>query len=386
MKTISILGSTGSIGKSVLEVISHYSEGFRVIGLTTRKNFQIIQRQIKKYNPKIVGIVDPVIAEKVKKNFPSLNIEVGEEGIVKVAKEKVDILVVAIVGIAALKPTLAAIQHNHTIALANKEIIVASGKLLMEEVKKREIQILPLDSEPCAIFQIYKNIKRDDVKRVIITASGGPFYNLNEKKLWEVTPEMALKHPVWQMGQKITIDSATLMNKGFEIITIHWLFDLQMEKIQVVIHPEAKIHAMVELKDGFTFSLLSPPDMKYVINYLLHYPTRTPYPFPTPSLEIESLHFYPPDEKKFPALKLCREAERKGGTTPAVLNACNEVAVEAFLQRKIRFPQIWKLCQEVVKKHTPEPLSWEGMWKADAWAREECRKLVVDYEKDRSYS
>ncbi|MCD6521384.1 1-deoxy-D-xylulose-5-phosphate reductoisomerase, partial [Candidatus Calescamantes bacterium] len=264
MKTISILGSTGSIGKSVLEVISHYSEEFQVIGLTTRRNFQIIQRQIKKFNPKIVGIVDPVTAEKVKRNFPSLKIEVGEEGIVRVAKEKVDILVVAIVGIAALKPTLAAIQHNHTIALANKEIIVASGKLFMEEVKKRKIQILPLDSEPCAIFQVYKNIKRDDVKRVIITASGGPFYNLKEKELWEVTPEMALKHPVWQMGQKITIDSATLMNKGFEIITIHWLFDLQMEEIQVVIHPEAKIHAMVELKDGFTFSLLSPPDMKYV--------------------------------------------------------------------------------------------------------------------------
>ena len=380
MKTLTVLGSTGSIGQSVLEVISWYPGEFEVVGLTTRKNIEILASQIEKFHPRLVGVEDREAARILRREFPSLRIEEGEEGIEQVAREEVDMVVVAIVGMAALSPTLSALPRVKEVALANKEILVSGGALLMEEFRRNKVRIFPLDSEPCGIYQLLEGRNREEIKRVIITASGGPFYSRNKRELWEITPQEALRHPVWKMGDKITIDSATLMNKGFEVIVVRWLFDLEISCIDVLIHPEAKIHALVEMKDGFIYSVLSPPDMKYVINYILHYPERRVFPSPQDPL-LTPFHFSLPDETKFPALRIARDVLLKGGTFPAVLNAANEVAVSSFIQGKIKFPQIWELCEEVLRRYHPYPYTWEGIWQADHWAREEMERLVRENEK-----
>ena len=377
MKTITVLGSTGSIGRNVLEIVSLFPEDFKVIGLTCNRNIDLLIEQIKKFSPEIDGIREEEKADYVKKIFPELSVEGGEEGLKKVAKRKSDLVVVAIVGISALFPTLEAIRNGNNIALANKEILVAGGKLFMDEVKKSRITLFPLDSEHCAIFQILEKLPRKKVKNVIITASGGPFYNLSKEEINNITPQQALKHPVWKMGKKITIDSASLMNKGFEVITAHWLFDLNWENIKVVVHPEAVIHAMVEMIDGTTFALFSQPDMRIPIQFVLNYPERKNSPFSFSLSQFSKLSFQPPDENKFPALRLAKEAGKKGGTYPAVLNACNEYLVEAFISGKIKFPQIWEICEEILQEHKPcYNLKWEEIMDSDKWAREKAKEAV----------
>ncbi len=382
MKTLTILGSTGSIGRNVLEVVSNFPEKFKIVGLTSNRNVDVLIEQIHRFNPEVVGIRGRKEAEELKRKFPSLKVEAGEEGIEEVAKQKVDLVIVAIVGIAGLKPTLSAVKKGNDIALANKEILVAGGKVFMEEVKRAGINLFPLDSEHCAIFQILDKFPQSDVKKVIITASGGPFYHLSPEKLCTITVEEALKHPVWKMGKKITIDSATLMNKGFEVITAHWLFDIEWDKIEVVIHPEAIVHAMVEMIDGTTLAFIAPPDMKIPIQYVLTYPEKVSSPFHFTLTGFNKLSFFPPDERKFPALRLTREVGEKGGTYPAVLNASNEVVVEAFLAGEIKFPSIWEICEEVVSKHKSvlNP-GWREIFQADSWAREVTSKIVENYEK-----
>ncbi len=382
MKAITILGSTGSIGRNVLEVISQFPEKFKVVGLTSNRRVDILIEQIRKFKPQFVAIGERKEAEYLKKTFPSLKIEAGEEGIEKVAGQKADLVVVSIVGMAGLKPTLSAIRTGNDIALANKEILVAGGEVFMQEIKRAGIKLFPLDSEHCAIFQILERFSPKALKKVIITASGGPFYNLSREELATITSKDALKHPVWKMGRKITIDSATLMNKGFEVITAHWLFGIDWNRIEVVIHPEAIVHAMVEMIDGTSLAFISPPDMKLPIQFILTYPERVPSPCSLAISEFNKLSFFPPDEKKFPALRLSREAGEKGGTYPATLNASNEVAVEAFLEGKIGFHSIWEICDEVLSRHQPclNP-GWKEILSADSWAREVTRKIVENYAK-----
>ncbi len=383
MKRITILGSTGSIGRNVLEVINTVGEEFEVVALSTYQNISLLEEQIKKFSPSMVAVKDEEKGKILKSKFPHLSVLWGEEGILEIARKKVDLVVVAIVGMAALLPTREAIKAGNDLALANKEIVVSTGERLMEEVKKRGVRIFPLDSEHSAIFQILEGKKKEEVEKIILTASGGPFYHCSSDQLYNLSVEEALRHPVWKMGKKITIDSATLMNKGFEVITAHWLFNLDWEKIQVLIHPQAMIHAIVEMRDGFSFALLATPDMKGPIQYVLTYPQRRKGLIKKMKWEeLTNLSFFLPDEEKFPALRIAREAGKKGMTYPAVLNAANEVCVQAFLEKKIKFPHIWEISQRVLSSHRPVPNpDWDKLMEADRWGRQEAWKLVEEYEK-----
>ena len=384
MKEITILGSTGSIGKNTLEVVSQLHNQFRVVGLSARGNIELLKQQVDKFHPKWVAIADEEKGEDFKKNSKGLleGVFVGEEGIRKLAGEKVDFVVMAIVGSAGLRPTLEAIRVGNDIALANKEVLVIAGREIMEEAQKRNVKIFPLDSEHCAIFQSIENVKREEIHKVILTASGGPFYNYDVEKLSSIKAKDALCHPVWKMGEKITIDSATLMNKGFEVIAARWLFDLDWDKIEVVIHPQAIIHSLVEFVDGITVAILAHPDMKIPIKYVLTYPKRMKGEFKPIDLKgISQLTFFNPDEEKFPSLRLAYTAGKTGGTLPAVLNASNEIAVEAFLKDKISFPQIWQVTESVMNKHKPKlNHGWEDIWEADRWARKEANSIIENYE------
>ncbi len=380
MKEITILGSTGSIGQNTLEVVSQLHDQFRVVGLSTRRNIELLRKQVDKFHPRWVAIADEEKGEIFKKNSKGLLEEVfiGEEGVRKLAGKKVDLVVAAIVGSAGLLPTLEAIKSGNDIALANKEVLVMAGKEVMEEAKKKNVKIFPLDSEHCAIFQSIEGRKEDEIRKVILTASGGPFYNYDVDEFSSIKAKDALSHPVWKMGRKITIDSATLMNKGFEVIAARWLFNLDWDKIEVVIHPQAIIHSLVEFVDGITVAILAYPDMKIPIKYVLTYPERTKSEFkPIDLEEISQLTFFKPDEKKFPALRLAYTAGKIGGTMPAVLNASNEIAVETFLKDKISFPQIWQVTESVIDKHKPKfNHGWEDIWEADRWARKEASSII----------
>lgn len=380
MKEITILGSTGSIGQNTLAVVSQLRDQFRVAGLGTRRNIELLKKQVDKFHPRWVAIADEEKGEIFKKNSKGLVEEVfiGAEGTRKLAGKKVDLVVAAIVGSAGMMPTLEAIKTGNDIALANKEVLVIAGKEVMEEAKKRNVKIFPLDSEHCAIFQSIEKNKKEEIRRIILTASGGPFYNYDVDKFSSIKAKDALSHPVWKMGEKITIDSATLMNKGFEIIAARWLFDIDWDKIEVVIHPQAVIHSLVEFVDGMTFAVLAHPDMKIPIKYVLTYPERTKGDFkPIDLNEISKFTFSEPDEVKFPALRLAYTAGKIGGTLPAVLNASNEVAVETFLKDKISFPQIWQVTESVMNKHKPKfNHGWEDIREADRWAREEANSII----------
>ncbi|HIE43613.1 MAG TPA: 1-deoxy-D-xylulose-5-phosphate reductoisomerase, partial [Candidatus Omnitrophica bacterium] len=322
MKEITILGSTGSIGRSVLDIISASPHKFSVAGLSTCENIELLGEQVSKFNPKWVAIADEGKGEDFKKRFSGHLNEVflGSEGIAELAEKKVDLVVVAIVGAAGTHPTLKAIRKGNNIALANKEVLVIAGKELIEEARRRRVRIFPLDSEHCAIFQMIENRKKEEVHKVILTASGGPFYNLDVSKFASIRPEEALSHPVWEMGEKITVDSATLMNKGFEVIAAKWLFDLDWDKIEVMLHPQAIVHSLVEFIDGVTLALLACPDMKGPIAYILNYPERIRGELkPTDLTKVSPLTFYAPDVKKFPSLQLAYSAGKIGGTMPAVL-------------------------------------------------------------------
>ncbi len=377
VKKLAILGSTGSIGQNTLEIVRNHPDKFSVCSLGAGGNVELLLEQAKEFRPNLVGIADAAAAEKAMDGLKALGIECvcGEEGACAVASHPdADMLVSAIVGAAGLLPTLEAISTGKDIALANKETLVMAGDLVNRKVKEANVKLIPVDSEHSAIFQACVGQNQKDIGRLILTASGGPFLYSEPVDLIEVTPEQALDHPRWDMGPKISIDSATMMNKGLEIIEAHWLFGLPPEKIDVVIHPQSIIHSMAEFVDGSVLAQLSVADMKGPISYALSYPDRLPDVLPSLSLtELETLTFMQPDEEKFPSLELAREALRIGGTAPAVLNAANEEAVYAFLRNEIGFTEIFHLVDHVLGRHeiSGNP-DLEAITQADAWAREKA--------------
>ncbi len=374
-RKIVVLGSTGSVGINTLRVVESLGDRFQVIGLTARKNINLLEKQIRKFHPKIVALVDKKSARELRGRFKSMRVMSGQEGVIEVARLKeADLVVSAIVGTSGLMPTLEAINAIKKIALANKEALVMAGEIVMQEAHKRGVEILPVDSEHSAIFQCLKKEGRGKVSRIILTASGGPFLDWSLSRLKSVTPQEALKHPTWEMGKKITIDSATLMNKGLEVIEAYHLFGIDIDRIEVVIHQEAIIHSLVEFVDGTMLAHLGTPDMRLPIQYALTYPERLPTPLKKLDLtKIRRLTFQKPDTKRFPCLKLAYESARIGGTAPAVLNATNEIAVSLFLKKKIGFMEIPRMIKKVLNRHKPiKNPTLSKILKADAWAREEA--------------
>ena len=382
MKNISLLGSTGSIGCNVLEVVRQFPGRFRIVGLAAGSNGKLLRDQIEAFNPELVAIGDATLARDLAQSLPAgwtEKIRVGGEGNVAVATlASADTVVSSIVGAAGLTPTLAAIEAEKNIALANKETLVMAGDLVMAAVKRRKVSLLPIDSEHNAIAQALGAGKRGDVSKLILTASGGPFRELTVRDLWQVSPEQALAHPNWSMGKKISIDSATLMNKGLEVIEARWLFDLEVEDIEVLIHPQSIVHSMVEFIDGSVIAQMGIPDMRLPIAYALSFPERLRLNLPRLNLATaRDLSFSRPDFERFPALKLAYQVCRRGGTLPAVLNAANEIAVEAFLNREIRFPEIAMVVAETVNRQPrEEATSITAILDADLSARMQAQSLV----------
>jgi 1-deoxy-D-xylulose-5-phosphate reductoisomerase len=390
MKNISILGSTGSIGTSTLKIIEKYPNKFKVIGITAGKNISLLLKQIEKFSPQVVAVMDKGMAQKLKKLIGKLKVSIyfGMEGFCKVATlPDVDMVMSAIIGSAGLIPTLEAIKAGKDIALANKETLVMAGPLIMKIVGEKKVRLFPVDSEHSAIFQSILGHKSNEVRKIILTASGGPFIHHSFKDLERVTPEEALAHPKWKMGGKISIDSATFMNKGLEIIEACFLFNLPPEKIEVCIHKEAIVHSMVEYHDGSVVAQLSLPDMKLPIAYALSFPERLDLGSSSLDLtKIGNLTFLKPDLKRYEALKLAYNAATVAGTMPTVLNASNEVAVEAFLERKIGFLEIIKLVKSVIDNHEVKKINClEDVLEADRWARSFTYELIsIKYPKLRS--
>lgn len=379
MKRLAILGSTGSIGQSALDVVSRNKELFKVVALAAGKNLDILERQIKTFNPELIAIADREGASLLTSRVNGLEILSGNEGMDYVAAyNKADFVLSAIVGFAGLLPTLAAVKEGKTVGLANKESLVVAGEIVMKEAKKSGAKIIPVDSEHSAIFQCLEGRNRHSVKRIILTASGGPFLGKNKKELDKVTVDDALRHPNWEMGKKITIDSATLMNKGLEVIEAHYLFGFSPDDIDVLIHPQSIVHSMVEFKDGSYIAQLSAPDMRGPIAYALSYPERISAPMPSLDLsKIEKLTFSKPDIECFPCLSYAYDAIRAGGTMPAVLNAANEVAVDAFLKREIGFNDIPVIIKNTMGLHNKKVItSIEEVIDADRWARQKANEQI----------
>ncbi len=381
MENISILGSTGSIGQSSLEVIDKLNNRFRVVGLAAGRNTQVLEKQIEKFKPKIVSVEKKEEAEELRGKFKdkSLHVTFSEEGAEEVAGfEENDIVVSAITGIDGLRPTLAALETGKKIALANKESMVAAGSLIQNLVEKSGAQIVPVDSEHSGIFQCLAKERVGNVKRVILTASGGPFFRSSSQEMEKITLDEALNHPRWKMGKKVTIDSATLMNKGLELIEAHWLFNIEPEKLEVLIHPQSIVHSLVEMKDGSVLAQLSPTDMKVPIQYALTYPEREDSSVPSLDLsQIKSLEFFEPDVEKFPLLKLARQALEEGASFPIVLNAANEVAVSAFLRTEIGFLEIAEIVSKAVENHPQrEVQNLENIFLVDRETRQMTRNLI----------
>ncbi|MBO5417925.1 MAG: 1-deoxy-D-xylulose-5-phosphate reductoisomerase [Clostridia bacterium] len=358
MRRIGIIGSTGSIGTQTLEVIKELnSEGqfsFEVTALSAGNNAKLLAEQAREFGVKLLCIDTEEGAQYLKEALKDLNPEilVGEEGLCALASSPMDVLVTAIVGMRGIKPTLAAIAEGTEIALANKETLVAAGEVVMAEAKRRNVRILPVDSEHSAILQCLQGEKRAEVDKIILTASGGPFRTMPEKDLEKVTAEDALKHPTWNMGGKITIDCASLMNKGLEVIEAKWLYDASYDDIDVVVHPQSIIHSMVKYRDGSVIAQLGNPTMKLPIQYALTYPSRVVSTVkPLDLSEIGTLTFEKPDTERFPCLKLAYEAGRTGGTLPAAMNAANEAAVALFFKGKIGFSQISRTVEKAMASH-----------------------------------
>ena len=381
MKRLAILGSTGSIGVSTLDIVEQFPERFKVVSLAAGVNTQLLKQQILQFRPKVISVLNRELSETLRRELASFPVDIvhGVEGLIQVATHpEVDQVVSALVGAVGLIPTLSAIKAGKNIALANKESLVMAGGLVMEEARQRQIQVLPVVSEHSAVFQALLGHRIEDVLRIILTASGGPFLHLPLGKLQEVTAREALRHPNWEMGRKITVDSASLMNKGLEVIEAHWLFDVPVEKIDVQIHPQSVIHSMVEYVDGSIVSQLGITDMRIPISYALAFPERLNLPFPRLNLfQKESLSFLPPDPERFPCLDLAYRAIKIGGTMPATLNAANEIAVNAFLDGALPFTKIPSLIRQVMEEHDLKPAqTLEDVLRADRWARETSRAIL----------
>jgi 1-deoxy-D-xylulose-5-phosphate reductoisomerase len=383
MKCITILGSTGSVGRNALDIISNYRDQFRVVALTAGENIDLLEGQIKSFSPEVVAVASEKAAKelqrKLRRKKSSLNILSGNDGVARAAGyEGSDFVLSAIVGAAGLIPTLSAIHSGKTIGLANKEALVMAGRIVTEEAKKHGVKILPVDSEHSAIFQCIEGKKKSDVRKIILTASGGPFAGKGIDELKEMKPEDALKHPSWRMGKKITIDSATLMNKGFEMIEAHYLFNIPPEKIDVLIHTQSIVHSIVEFHDRSCIAQLSMPDMRGPIAYALSYPERLKDVMKGLNLDrVDSLVFMKPDTVCFPCLSYAYRAMEVKGTMPSVLNAANEIAVEAFLKGMIKFTEIPHIIRDTMEKHDAMPdTELRAVIEADRWARKKAREFI----------
>ncbi len=379
MKNLSILGSTGSIGKNTAEVVRRYPEHFKVSGLAVMKNIELLEAQIKEFRPDVAAVYDESAAEALRKKNLPVEVLAGEEGVIEVARlNGVDMVVAAIVGSAGLLPTLAAVQAGKDIALATKEALVMAGEIIMSEVLRMGVKVIPVDSEHSAVFQCLSGREMSEVRRIILTASGGAFLNRSRADLDNVTPEEALKHPNWDMGRKITIDSATLMNKGLEVIEAFWLFAMPLEKIGVVVHPQSIVHSMVEFVDGSILAQMSVPDMKGAISYAVSYPDRLEDIVPDLNFaKLDALTFSEPDMNKYESLSLSYDALKAGGTMPAVLNTSNEVAVDAFLKGRIPFMGIPRLVSDTMAAHEVKACdSIENIIAASDWAKEKAMQLI----------
>ncbi len=383
VKRISILGSTGSIGQSTLSVVEKFPDRFKVVALAAGNNIDLLEQQARRFRPAMVSVVSPAAAEKLRGRLTDIGVRVhsGVEGLIETAAaEDAQTTVSAIVGTAGLVPTMAAIRAGKTIALANKEVLVTAGELVMDECRSRGVKLLPVDSEHSALFQCLHAGADKDVRKLILTASGGPFRNFSKQDLAKATLGQALKHPNWSMGKKITIDSATLMNKGLEVIEARWLFGMQPERIEVVVHPQSIVHSLVEYADGAVVAQLGMPDMKGPIAYALSYPDRLEGVSPALDLaRVGTLTFEEPDLERFPCLAYAFDALRAGGSMPAVLSAANETAVTYFLAEKIGYSDIARVIRKTMDAHTPSPIKTvEDALKADRWARREAERIIQD--------
>jgi 1-deoxy-D-xylulose-5-phosphate reductoisomerase len=383
MKNITILGSTGSIGTNALKIIESKPEEYRVLAITAGRNFELLFKQIKKFNPAVAAVSEKWMADELRnrlKNHSKTEIYWGQEGYARLAAlEESDTVISAIIGAAGLLPTYSAIKAGKTVALANKETMVMAGPIIMDIAKRLHVSIVPIDSEHSAILQSLQGHSRKDLSRIILTASGGPFRDLLPEEMEDLNPASALKHPNWTMGEKISIDSATMMNKGLEAIEARWLFDLSMEQIDILIHPESIVHSIVEYRDGSMIAQMGIPDMITPISYALSYPRHLETNLPPLNLEeIGSLTFKKPDMEKFKCLSLALEASKIGESMPAVLNGANEIAVDSFLKGRIKFLQIPSLVEKTMTKHRVFPIeSLEGVLEADQWARKTAEKELL---------
>ena len=409
-KRVVVLGATGSIGESALKVARDIPERMEIVGLTANSNAEKLAATANQIRPESLCLVDETKIEILRRGLEyKPRIFSGEVGLCEIAcLTNADMVLIAIVGTGGLRPALAAIEAGKDLAVASKEILVMAGEIVMREARDKSVQVLPVDSEHNAIFQCLEGKRStpnaesstldvgrsprrspstaeagwtldvSDVRRIILTASGGPFRETPAKQLVDVTVEQALKHPTWNMGPKITIDSATLFNKGLEMIEAHWLFGVEMKRVEVVIHPQSIVHSMVEFADGSTLAQLSHSNMCFPIQYAVTWPDRVPNTLPPLDFsKLSKLEFFTPRYHDFPALKLARRAGETGGTLPAVMNAANEIAVAAFLDRQVRFPQIWQTVEEVMNRHASvaHP-DLDAILRADQWAREEATGYV----------
>ena len=380
-RSIALLGATGSVGVSTLALVERFPERFRAVSLAAGRNVDLLAEQVRRHQPELVSVADEACAAELHARVPGYTgrVVAGPEGPLAVATHAgADIVVSALVGALGLEPTLAAIDAGKDVALANKEVLVVAGELVTRAARDRGVRLLPVDSEHNAIFQALHGHDRAEVRRLILTASGGPFLHHTAAELAHVTRADALKHPTWKMGPKITVDSATLMNKGLEVIEAHWLFDIEPERIDIVIHPQSIIHSMVEYIDGSVLSQMAVPDMTIPIAYALAYPHRLPLTH-LRTLDLPTagaLTFVAPDRERFPCLDLAYRALRAGGTMPAVLNAANEIAVARFLAEEIGYRDIPAVVAAVMNAHTPAPAAdLATLLAADRWAREQARTL-----------
>jgi 1-deoxy-D-xylulose-5-phosphate reductoisomerase len=379
-KRVVILGATGSIGESALKVARDIPDRMEIVGLAANSNAEKLAAAANETRAQSVCLVDEtkldILARELEYKPRILG---GEEGLLEIARlTNSEMVLVAIVGTGGLRPALAAIDAGKDLAVASKEILVMAGEIVMREARENDVNVLPVDSEHNAIFQCLEGKSSSDVRRIILTASGGPFREMPRKDFDSITPEQALKHPTWNMGPKITIDSATLFNKGLEMIEAHWLFGVEMQHVEVVIHPQSIVHSMVEFADGSTLAQMSYSNMCFPIQYAVTWPDRVPNTLPPLDFsKLSSLEFFTPRYEDFPALNLARRAGETGGTLPAVMNAANEVAVAGFLDRQVRFPDIWQIVGEVMSRHrsVAHP-NLDAILQADQWARKEARGML----------
>ncbi len=380
MKKIGVMGSTGSIGTQTLEIVRSYPDKLKVVALAAGKNVDLLEKQIREFKPSYAVMWSEEAAEDLKQRVADLDVKIGcgMDGLLEMAVlAEMEILVTAIVGMIGIRPTIEAIKHHKDIALANKETLVTAGHIIMPLAKENHVSILPVDSEHSAIFQSLQGNRRDQVKRILLTASGGPFRGKKRDELANMTVEDALKHPNWSMGRKITIDSSTLVNKGLEVMEAKWLFDVELDDIQVLVHPQSIIHSAVEYQDGAVIAQLGVPDMKLPIQYALFYPDRLPMQGKKLDLfEVGTMTFEKPDMETFEGLQLAFQAAKAGGSMPTVYNAANEMAVSLFLDKKIRFLQITEMIREAMQHHKViDQPDVEQILETEAYAREQVMSV-----------